>query len=129
METHAAICVDSLQQRMLPLDTVEAKPMIEHWPADSTVGFESMVRPIIGSQDNEHGELDHFILRYDGDPSFIRKSTYRQSLGYRINGDHGAKLLDIYAVNPKTSIDTGHYADGATPNNIVWSPNKIQHRR
>ena len=70
--------------------------MIEHWPAGDTVGFESMVRPITRSQDNDNNELDHFILRRDEDPSFIRESTYRQSLGYRINEDHGANLLEIY---------------------------------
>ena len=32
-----------------------------------------MIRPIIGSQDNEHDELDHFTLRHDGDPSFTLK--------------------------------------------------------
>ena len=96
IKTHAAICADPPRHRILPLDTHEAKPMIEHWPAGNTVGFESMVRPIIRSQDNDNNELDHFILRRDEDPSFIRESIDRQSLGYRINADHGANLLEIY---------------------------------
>ena len=100
LKTHAAICVDPPQQRMLPLDTLEGNLLTQNCPDNVTVGFESMIRPIIGSQDNEPDELDHFTLRHDGDPSFTLKSTCRESLRYRINGDHGADLLEIYLVNP-----------------------------
>ena len=67
LKTHAAICADPPQQRMLPLDTLEGNLLTQNCPDNVTVGFESMIRPIIGSQDNEHDELDHFTLRHDGD--------------------------------------------------------------
>ena len=100
LKTHAAICADPLQHKVLLPERLNAKPMTRNWSDNVTLGFESMVRPIIGSQDNEHDELDHFTLRHNGNPSFTLKSTCRESLRYRINEDHGADLLEIYQVNP-----------------------------
>ena len=124
LKTHAAICADPLQHKVLLPERPDAKPMTQNCPDNVTVGFESMIRPIIGSQDNEHDERDHFFLRHDEDPSFTLESTSRKSLGYPINEDQGAKLLEIYLVNPYSSINAGHRADSATPKNSVCSPTR-----
>ena len=103
----AAICADPLQCRILPVETLDGKPMPAEWHAGRHLSFETRVRPVIRHSRNNDSrpgrERDIFQAEAEHYPQHgmkrSREEVYADWLNDRITARRGAELLEARLVS------------------------------
>ena len=99
----AAICADPLQARILPLESLQDKPMPTEWSVGRSLGFEVRIRPVVrkakttGRYRDEQDAFQQEAYKYPhGEIPFTREDIYVRWLAHQLEQD-GAAHLDSEA--------------------------------
>ena len=96
----AGIYADPLQAKIIPVHTINSKPMPTEWRADKQLGFETRIRPIVRRSRNAEShpgrEWDAFQLKAMQYPKnempCSREEVYREWLSGQFDRRGGARL-------------------------------------